>query len=436
MSFAHPYYFWSLLGLLVPIGIHLWSKKQANIIKIGSVQLLSESSSKQSSSILLNEYFLLLIRMLLLLLVTLVLVQPQWQSKQKNSALTYIVEPSLTRNTEFMTRLGELANGNEIRLLRKTFPLWDVNTDAVKSNEISNYWSLASEMDALKTDSIVVFTKGYVKGLKGMRPHTNHRINWIVKDTAQVIEKPLVAYQKEEDFQLISAQSTSNRSSISSRNINFNDGNFTLNTTRDSLLITKSDSAIMVPIRRAKPIEVSVVYTDSLVQDKRYIEVAFAALSKYLNQKINVESMVDSQLDSLSENYVWADLTLWLSEKPLPISYQKLVVFTPDEMAQSLIVNGKSKNLYYLTKRITAENAVEERLSEKLLSIIAPYKELDSLLAEEDIRTLTEADLKTNYKNNSNNKVSKSSLNLSPYVWSLLFVFLVVERFVAYKRKL
>ena len=44
MSFAHPLYLWTLLGLLVPIAIHLWSKKEAKTIKIGSVQLLSEST--------------------------------------------------------------------------------------------------------------------------------------------------------------------------------------------------------------------------------------------------------------------------------------------------------------------------------------------------------------------------------------------------------
>ncbi|MEP0086438.1 MAG: BatA domain-containing protein, partial [Maribacter dokdonensis] len=81
MSFAHPSYLWALLGLLVPIAIHLWSKKEAKTIKIGSVQWLSESKSKQSSSIQLNEWWLLVLRMGIISLLVLLMAKPQWHSK-------------------------------------------------------------------------------------------------------------------------------------------------------------------------------------------------------------------------------------------------------------------------------------------------------------------------------------------------------------------
>ena len=88
MSFAHPSYLWALLGLLVPIAIHLWSKKEAKTIKIGSVQLLSESKSRQSSSIQLNEWWLLLLRIGIISLLVVLLAKPQWYSKVSNKTLT------------------------------------------------------------------------------------------------------------------------------------------------------------------------------------------------------------------------------------------------------------------------------------------------------------------------------------------------------------
>ena len=51
MSFLNPTYLWALLGLLIPIAIHLWSKKEGKTVKIGSIELLRESDSKQTSII-------------------------------------------------------------------------------------------------------------------------------------------------------------------------------------------------------------------------------------------------------------------------------------------------------------------------------------------------------------------------------------------------
>ncbi|TLP71886.1 BatA domain-containing protein [Maribacter sp. ACAM166] len=431
MSFIHPTYLWTLLGLLVPIVIHLWSKKEAKTIKIGSIQLLSESNSKQSSSIQLNEWLLLLLRLLILMLVTLVLAKPQWQSKVKNTELTYIVEPSLAQNEDFMARLGGIVNENEIRLLEKGFPIWEVNSNDVLMDNIPNYWALASEMDALHTDSILVFTKGYSKGLKGARPQTNHHINWIVLDSAGVREKPLIAYQKQEGIQLFSAVSTSNRSSISSDNITLDNENISLNSQGDSLLVTKLKNSFKVPVVNQSQIEVSLFYTDNLSNDKIYIEAAFSALSKYLDRKIKVYSKSDSLMIETKET----DLTIWLSEKSMPNSFQKLLLFKEDSMAQSLIEPGLSDEVFYLTNRITSENAVSQRLTENLLHILDVHKEVNALLEKQDFRTIAGADLQTNYKIDSKQKIQLASWNLSPYLWAVLFALLLIERFVAYKRK-
>ena len=59
MTFLNPTYLWGLLGLAVPLAIHLWSKMEGKTIKIGSIQLLTEANPKQASSIHLNELFLL-----------------------------------------------------------------------------------------------------------------------------------------------------------------------------------------------------------------------------------------------------------------------------------------------------------------------------------------------------------------------------------------
>jgi len=430
MSFAQPSFLWALLGLLVPIAIHLWSKKEAKTIKIGSVQLLSESKSRQSSSIQLNEWWLLILRMAIISLITLVMAKPQWQSKVNNSKLTYIIEPEFAKNEKFMARFNDLQADQEIRLLQSGLPINDneyANSDDFNS---ADYWSLASEMDALQTDSIIVFSNGYAKGLKGARPKINHYINWIVLDSAQTVEKPLLAYQTEKNITLFTANNSPVVSKISKKNIKLGDV-YQLTSNGDSLQVLSSNSnSTKIPLIQQPALEVSLVYTDSLNADKTYIAAALAALSTYLNREIKVESSVENEVLENKES----DLTIWLSTKPAPVSAQKKLVFKNDTNSNALIIKGEDEKKFYITERITTENAVSGRLTEKLLSILDVNKEVKELQAKADIRSVTEADLETNFIENKASKTHQASWNLNPYLWVVLFVLLIVERFVAYKR--
>ncbi|WP_405396349.1 BatA domain-containing protein [Maribacter sp. Asnod2-G09] len=429
MSFAQSLYLWALLGLLVPIAIHLWSKKEAKTIKIGSVQLLSESKSRQSSSVQLNEWWLLLLRMAIISLITLVMAKPQWKSNVNNSKLTYIIEPDLARNENFMARFTDLQADQEIRLLQSGLPENDIEYANSQDFRSADYWSLASEMNALQTDSIIVFTHGYAKGLKGARPETNHDINWIVLDSAQNLEKPLLGYQTERNVTLFTAKNSPLISKITKKTIEIGDA-YQLTSNGDSLQVSSS-SSVKIPLIQQNALEVTLVHTDSLSTDKRYIEAALAALSTYLNREIKVESFLDSELLENKE----ADLMIWLSTKPAPVSARKTLVFKNDSISNTLIIKGEDDDTFYITEKITTENALTGRLTESLLSILDVDEELRELQSNADIRTVTEADLKTNFIDNKESKTHQARWNLNPYLWIVLLVLLIVERFVAYKRK-
>lgn len=432
MSFAQPSYLWALLGLLVPIAIHLWSKKEAKTIKIGSVQLLSESKSRQSSSIQFNEWWLLLLRMAIISLITLVMAKPQWQSKVNNSKLTYVIEPELAKNEKFMARFTDLQADQEIRFLQSGLPINDIENTNSEDFNSADYWSLASEMDALQTDSIIIFSNGYAKGLKGARPETNHDINWIVLDSTQTVEKPLLAYQTEKNITLFTANNSPVASKIATKNIELGDV-YQLTSNGDSLQVSSSSSnsnSTKIPFIQQPALEVSLVYTDSLSADKTYIAAALAALSTYLNREIKVESSLDNEVLENKE----CDLKIWLSTKPALVSAQKKLVFKNDSISNALIIKGEDENTFYITEKITTENAVSGRLTENLLSILDVNKEVRELQAKADIRSVTEADLKTNFIENKASKTHQASWNLNPYVWVVLLVLLIVERFVAYKR--
>ena len=179
MMFLNPSFLWALLGLGVPIAIHLWSKKQGENIRVGSIKFLKESNSRRSRSIQLNEFWLLLLRMLLIALLVFILAEPRLTSKSENSPLTYLVETSLLDSSEVKTLTDSLNAQAEVRFLKTNFPEYNSELLESISSEPRNYWQLAREMQTLHTDSIVVFTKAFLSGIKGKRPEIGKHINWI-----------------------------------------------------------------------------------------------------------------------------------------------------------------------------------------------------------------------------------------------------------------
>ena len=431
MSFVHPSYLWAFAGLIVPLAIHLWSKKEAKTIKIGSVQLLTESKSKQSSSIQLNEWWLLIVRMLLISLVVLLMAKPQWSENIKNSDVTYLLEPSLATNKELLRFLDSTSQEKEVRLLQKNFPVVTDFQHIDKTTEIPDYWQLASEMDALRTDSVVIFTKGLQLGLKGMRPLTKKNINWVVIDSNTVLEKRLLAYSDTKDIELLSVMSTSNRTQFRKESIDLENNKVAQNAGGDSLRIDTGAASYSVPVKKLEPIQVELFYTDSLSTDKKYIKASFEALSSYLGREIVVESKSDST-SSKMEN---PNLTVWLSEKAAPSSYQKLLVYKQDSLTLNLITTGELENTFLLTNRLNLKNSIEQRVTEKLLVLLNLDSELNSIASKWDIRTVPESILKTNIINGEKKQVERAGVDISPLLWAILCIVMLAERMLAFKRK-
>jgi hypothetical protein len=48
MAFLNPLYLWALLGLAIPVAIHLWSRKEGRTIKVGSIKFLKGIGSQTS----------------------------------------------------------------------------------------------------------------------------------------------------------------------------------------------------------------------------------------------------------------------------------------------------------------------------------------------------------------------------------------------------
>ena len=143
MGLINPTWLWGLTGLLIPIGIHLLSRREGKIIKIGSIRHLEETNSKQFKSIRLNELVLLLLRCLIISIVVLFLSGLHFQASEK-SGKWLIVESGIERDDQVSVLVdSQRRNGFEIKRLTNGFPdLTDSPYDTTKIN----YWNLLSKL--------------------------------------------------------------------------------------------------------------------------------------------------------------------------------------------------------------------------------------------------------------------------------------------------
>ncbi|SMC65868.1 BatA domain-containing protein [Cellulophaga tyrosinoxydans] len=431
MTFGNPFYLWTLLGLLVPIAIHLWSKKEAKIIKIGSVKFLTPSDSKQSSRLKLNELWLLFLRMFIISILAIILSEPQWQSKSKNISITYIVDPILL-NTETIAKIvSEPNDTTEIRILTINLPVWKDDAIFNSKNHATNYWQLISEMNSLDSDSIVVLSHAFLQDFKGKRPEIFKPIRWIQMDSVNTLKLPLQVIQKSENLELRSVLTSKNRTAIIKENILANNSTVQFNNARDSVTLLGNTTSKKLAISKQEPIEILLNFTDSLKMNKSFITTSFQVLEEYLNRPFIVSEIEKTAGQDLSKY----DLVVWFSETDIPNNAKRILVFNEDKFADGLIQETKYNNRFQLTSHLNIENSIDGNLIEALLKILELDSELKDQIKRADQRQFATSEITANRLSKKSSDTRLATLDISKWFWMALLFFMILERVIAKYRK-
>ena len=126
MMFAHPIWLWGLTGLLIPIGIHLLSRKEGKVVRMGSIRYLEDSTTKQFRSLRLNEVLLLILRCLAIALLVVLLSGLQFNTSGSHQKKWLVVEAGLEHDARFSSLSDSLKKeGYELKQLAKGFPALD-----------------------------------------------------------------------------------------------------------------------------------------------------------------------------------------------------------------------------------------------------------------------------------------------------------------------
>lgn len=427
MVFANPSYLWALWGLLVPLAIHLWSKKEAKTIKIGSIQLLDESNSRQSSSIQMNEWLLLLLRMLIVGLVVLLMAGPQWRTYKNKDQVTYLVEPSLADDPTLTKFLDSLDDTSAVLLLKSGFPEWELDMEEL-GRETPNYWQLVQKMDSLPSDSIVIFAHAYLQGFKSMRPTAHKKIHWVAMEPQNLEPKPLMAFRNGQDTELLSIAGNGQNTYFKKEALS---SGFSLTENGDSLLLDTGIEAITVGFIEVRPITVHIFSETRFEAEKKYVEAALKALSSYLDRDIERKVFVDNDQPENSR----PDLNIWLRTDPSGSLSGKRLMFRENPLAEQLIAPGEQNGLYYLTEKLTTQNTVEEHFAEQLLGLLDVDADLEDLIAESDFRQMDGDELMPNYVEPKKKRDRATFQDMSHWMFLGIAILMLLERLVSYFKK-
>lgn len=430
MQFLSPTYLWALIGLIVPIMIHLWSRKKVKVIKVGSTQFLETLNPKQTSSVKLNEVVLLILRLLSIVLLTLILARPQFKNTKKNSPITYIIEPSLFSNDRLMNLLDSIPIESR-RSLEKGFPPYERNSKDYTVSTTPNYWKLAKDMDEIATDSIVVFTNAFQKGIKGMRPEISANVNWIGIDEGETRQGIVEVGDKGNNIELLKVSSDSRFLTFTKEVEPKNGDLVNISDDGDSILVEDGGQSVSLPLQKEDPIKVSIVYEDSLTDQMQLIQSAYRAMGTYLDRQVDLQ--VKKTDDSLNLSNI--ENLVWLSRKPFRKHSGKALVYHLDSLSTSLITHGNSANVWYLTRNLNSENIVKEHFVEQLMALQNLHPGLENTIKSYDTRVMDVAELQPIVSNYKKDKMSSQLLDISPWLWSFLVTVLLAERIIAKYRR-
>ena len=426
MIFSNPTYLWTLLGVLIPIAIHLWSRRKVVTIKVGSTKLLQASEPKRASSIRLNELWLLVLRILIISLVSFIISGPQLDKVSERMKIVYIIEPALLDYAGIDDVLTDVSP-EAIRVLSEGFPAADNFDGTINSAIPPNYWQLAQKMQIVKADSIVVLVRGFSSGIKGKRPESPTNINWFLLNTDDISNQVVEVTRKKDSLELLRLSSDSNMLQLQKKKVSKNSSQVTYNELQDSLLVESGS----VKIATNPFYTILIVHTDSLTREAQYIDKGYRALSKYLDLPIEIK--VTKERDSVTNQRY--DTSVWLGVQPSREIMGTQLILQPTPFADRLIIPGDKPQKYLLTATLNSENSVTEKLPEELYQLLSPYDDFEKEIRPYDKRVVSIDELRPKSSDKPLKRQEANLVDMATWLWPLLLLALVAERIISNYRQ-
>lgn len=406
MQFANPIWLWALAGLSIPVGIHLLSRKEGKVIRIGSLRHLQETNTQQFKGIRLNEIILLLLRCALIILFVLLISGLSFNSSKKTKTNWVLVEEGLESKPEIKSQLDIFKKqGYELHWLTTEFPLVDDSSSVSSSLQ---YWNIVEQLKSQNFSDAIVFSKSKINGFKGMRPPLPSNIRWI--------SVPL----EPKDYTL-NAIVINDSIVVRTGHTNSDITHFTTQT----FPVSDWNELRILP----DTLKVVLVSDDLHLYDKK---IVLAALN-VIGQSFPIHLEVSHATPEKFKPYDYQDWCIWLANRPLSDSVLVNTLYLNPDLEENLLLQ-KKVNRWAITKRLNEEIALNDNLTIQLASLLIQSEKDWDLAVQNDSRILSDSIAWSDL--NSGDGVLASVPAQSPYSYliALLLITLLMERMLAYHR--
>lgn len=400
MQFAQPIFLWALAGLSIPIAIHLLSKKEGKVIRLGSLRHVRETSTQQFKSIRLNEWLLLALRCLIVVLWVLLLSGLQFDQTKNQQWL--VVDKSVKNHPVAKKWTDSLqAQGFELHWLADGFPTEE------PANGSINYWESISSLRQRELEKVVVLSSSGVEQFGGMRESLPASIQWITLPASEhrfVVE----ALQKSNNDYLIRLGTSSNDAT-------------------EFETIRASSGIDSVEIKNIVQQNVLIVADEAFEKDVRLLKASLEAIQEKLPIQLTIQQQNTVNYKSTSSNWLF-----WLSGQKAPASDSASVVFYNPKLG-SAILKPVGSNQWALTKRLSISKIEEANFTLQLASILFPESEKWKNIRQHDRRSMPDSFLQSSVSSPPTSKsIFENRFNY--YLFILLLVVFMLERWIAYRK--
>jgi len=295
LGLLQPIWLFGIAGIIAPVVIHLWNNKQGRVLSIGSIDFLDKTSLRKARSRRISDWWLLVLRCLLLILLALLLAGPFWKRG-----------PDVDKKGWVMVTNG--FKDRRLQEMKDSLVAAGFEEHPVKG---LSWWAAFSmlDKDAPAGVPFYVFTDGQLAHFSGIRPVSTRQVYWYIsapKDSA--VQWVQAAWKQGADSMVvITGSSNATGTSYSYRTA-----------ARDTISL---DTA---------KLRVAIFTDDKYGRDGQWVEGAVKALQQFTRRNIVISRRTEgSRKNGLPFVDGPADWVFWLSAKPLDIKAANIVLYEP-----------------------------------------------------------------------------------------------------------
>jgi hypothetical protein len=401
MQFTQPIFLWALAGLSVPFAIHLLSRKEGKVIKMGSLRHLQETSTQQFKGIKLNEFLLLALRSLLIIILVFLISGLHWPDKNKK---WMVIEKGVEENPLAKKLLDSLKSQDfEWRWLQEGFP----KESELRKDETINYWNAIAQLQQQELSQVIVLSHSYVEQVKGLRMAMGKNIQWITFPA------------KENNFV---AEAIKHQGKILIRK-----GNSKTEKTNFETIVSSNSLPDSISVKQAPSIAITIASEEKYEQEKLIIKASLTAITNVLPIDLIIEEV------STNKTTFSTDWVIWLSDKELKTNDSTHYILYQPQLKEKSI-EQITKNKWSINGRLNMEYARESNLTLQLASLLVDEKEKWSKIYNQDRRSVADQVLLSGTTLQSPQASDDEASVFNPWLLILFLLILVIERLVSYQR--